>query len=64
MVDVGIGLPRFILNSSLPASKLNLPQAATLAAVLNSPTYLSSRSGREALLQRYDYVLRGMAKAA
>src|SRR6476646_5529587 len=35
-----------------PAKKLTVPQSAMLAAVLNSPTYLSSSSGREAFLAR------------
>jgi membrane peptidoglycan carboxypeptidase len=43
-----------------PAKKLTVPESAMLAAVLNSPTYLSSTSGRESLTNRYDYVLRGM----
>jgi membrane peptidoglycan carboxypeptidase len=46
-----------------PAKKLTVPEAAMLAAVLNSPNYLSpdgSASGRQALQDRYDYVLRGM----
>ena len=45
----------------IPAKKLNVRQSAMLAAILNSPTYLSSKSGRQALLDRYDYVLSGMA---
>ncbi len=46
-----------------PATKLNVPQSAMLAAILNSPNYLSpdrGAKGRDALLKRYDYVLRGM----
>jgi membrane peptidoglycan carboxypeptidase len=46
-----------------PAKKLTVPESAMLAAVLNSPNYLSPDKGpdnRQALLERYDYVLRGM----
>ncbi|MCW2822669.1 MAG: glycosyl transferase, family 51 [Marmoricola sp.] len=46
-----------------PAKDLTVPESAMLAAVLNSPSYLSpdrGASGRDALIQRYDYVLRGM----
>lgn len=46
-----------------PAKQLTVPDAAMLAAVLNSPNYLSpdrGADGREALVERYDYVLRGM----
>jgi membrane peptidoglycan carboxypeptidase len=46
-----------------PAKKLTVPESAMLAAVLNSPNYLSpdrGAPGRDALIQRYDYVLRGM----
>src|ERR1700712_2797618 len=46
-----------------PAKKLTVPESAMLAAVLNSPNYLSpdrGAAGRDALIQRYDYVLRGM----
>ncbi len=46
-----------------PAKKLTVPESAMLAAILNSPNYLSpdrGASGRQALLERYDYVLRGM----
>ncbi len=46
-----------------PAKKLTVPESAMLAAVLNSPNYLSpdrGAAGRQALQERYDYVLRGM----
>jgi membrane peptidoglycan carboxypeptidase len=46
-----------------PAKKLTVPESAMLAAVLNSPNYLSpdrGAEGRESLLERYDYVLDGM----
>ena len=46
-----------------PAKKLTVPESAMLAAILNSPNYLSpdrSAAARQALLERYDYVLRGM----
>ena len=46
-----------------PAKKLTVPESAMLAAVLNSPNYLSpdrGAAGRSALIERYDYVLRGM----
>ncbi|MCW2785516.1 MAG: glycosyl transferase, family 51 [Marmoricola sp.] len=48
------------------AKDLNASQAAMLAAVLNSPNYLSpdrSADSRAALLNRYDYVLNGMVTA-
>ncbi|MET0837391.1 MAG: transglycosylase domain-containing protein [Marmoricola sp.] len=46
-----------------PAKKLTVPESAMLAAVLNSPNYLSPErgaDGRDDLIERYDYVLRGM----
>jgi membrane peptidoglycan carboxypeptidase len=46
-----------------PAKKLTVPESAMLAAVLNSPNYLSpdrGAAGRGALLERYNYVLDGM----
>jgi membrane peptidoglycan carboxypeptidase len=46
-----------------PAKKLTVPESAMLAAVLNSPNYLSpdeGAAGRDALIDRYDYVLDGM----
>jgi membrane peptidoglycan carboxypeptidase len=49
----------------IPAKELNASQSAMLAAVLNSPNYLSpdrSDAARAALLRRYDYVVSGMAK--
>ncbi|HEY0904662.1 MAG TPA: transglycosylase domain-containing protein [Marmoricola sp.] len=48
----------------IPAKELNASQSAMLAAVLNSPNYLSpdrSDASREALLTRYDYVVSSMA---
>ena len=47
----------------IPAKQLNASQSAMLAAVLNSPNYLSpdrSDASRAALLNRYDYVVGGM----
>jgi len=47
----------------IPAKKLNASQSAMLAAVLNSPNYLSpdrSDASRSALQARYDYVVSGM----
>ena len=46
-----------------PAKQLTVPESAMLAAVLNSPNYLSpdpDAEGRDDLVQRYDYVLDGM----
>ncbi|MBV9831962.1 MAG: penicillin-binding protein [Marmoricola sp.] len=49
-----------------PAKDLTVPESAMLAAVLNSPTFLSpdnkSAASRQALVARYDYVLDGMVK--
>jgi membrane peptidoglycan carboxypeptidase len=48
----------------IPAKELDASQSAMLAAVLNSPNYLSpdrSDASREALTRRYDYVVSGMA---
>jgi len=50
----------------IPAKKLDASQSAMLAAILNSPNYLSPDNGdasRAALLARYQYVVSGMAKA-
>jgi membrane peptidoglycan carboxypeptidase len=47
-----------------PAKKLNLRQSAVLASVINNPTRFDPANGkdnREALLERYQYVLSGMA---
>jgi membrane peptidoglycan carboxypeptidase len=47
----------------IPAKQLNASQSAMLAAVLNSPNYLSpdrNDASRAALLNRYDYVVSGM----
>jgi membrane peptidoglycan carboxypeptidase len=47
----------------IPAKDLNAAQSAMLAAVLNSPNYLSpdrSDASRQALLSRYQYVVSGM----
>jgi membrane peptidoglycan carboxypeptidase len=49
----------------IPAKELDASQSAMLAAVLNSPNYLSPDRGdsaRAALLSRYQYVVSGMAK--
>ena len=46
-----------------PATKLTVPQSAMLAAVLNSPNYLTPDGdgpGKQALITRYNYVLKGM----
>ncbi len=46
-----------------PAKRLTVPQSAMLAAILNSPNYLRPEKGapgRQALIARYDYVLKGM----
>ena len=46
-----------------PAKKLTVPEAAMLSAILNSPNYLKPERGapgRADLIERYDYVLRGM----
>jgi membrane peptidoglycan carboxypeptidase len=46
-----------------PAKRLNVAESAMLAAVLNSPNYLRPERGapgREDLVERYDYVLKGM----
>jgi membrane peptidoglycan carboxypeptidase len=50
----------------IPAKELDASQSAMLAAVLNSPNYLSpdrSEASRAALLARYDYVVSGMERA-
>ena len=49
-----------------PAKKLTVPESAMLAAVVNSPNYLSpdrGAAGRDALIERYDYVLNGMVSS-
>jgi membrane peptidoglycan carboxypeptidase len=49
----------------IPAKQLDASQSAMLAAILNSPNYLSpdrSDASRQALLSRYDYVVSGMEK--
>jgi membrane peptidoglycan carboxypeptidase len=49
---------------AIPAKELDASQSAMLAAVLNSPNYLSpdrSEASREALQRRYNYVVSGMA---
>ncbi len=46
-----------------PASKLTVPESAMLAAILNSPNYLKPEKdapGRGALVERYNYVLKGL----
>jgi membrane peptidoglycan carboxypeptidase len=50
----------------IPAKNLNAAQSAMLAAIVNSPNYLSpdrSADARQALTQRYDYVVSGMVSA-
>ncbi len=49
-----------------PAKELTVPESAMLAAVVNSPNYLSpdrGAAGRDALIERYDYVLNGMVSS-
>jgi membrane peptidoglycan carboxypeptidase len=49
----------------IPAKDLSLKQSAVLASVLNDPTDLDPKNGKdskEALKERYDYVLDGMAQ--
>ncbi len=48
-----------------PASKLNYPQAALLATVINNPTYYDpyAEGAKDRILPRYRYVLDGMAKS-
>ena len=49
-----------------PAKELTVPESAMLAAVVNSPNYLSpdhGAAGRNALIERYDYVLDGMVSS-
>ena len=49
-----------------PAARLEVQESAMLAAVLNSPSGLSpdgSETTRQRLVERYDYVLRGMVDA-
>jgi membrane peptidoglycan carboxypeptidase len=49
---------------NVPAKDLNLKQCAVLASVLNDPTDLDPKNGKDskaALKERYDYVLDGMA---
>ncbi|MEO5651394.1 MAG: transglycosylase domain-containing protein [Marmoricola sp.] len=46
-----------------PAKKLSVPESAVLAAILNSPNYLTPDKdgpGKQALITRYNYVLKGM----
>ncbi len=47
-----------------PASELNYPQAAALAAIINSPSYYDPyvEGGKEHLVGRYNYVLNGMRR--
>lgn len=47
-----------------PASKLTVPESATLAAIINSPGYYDPYvdGGPARLVNRYNYVLNGMAK--
>ncbi|MEH3034633.1 MAG: transglycosylase domain-containing protein [Aeromicrobium erythreum] len=48
-----------------PASKLNYPQAAALATVINNPSYYDpyAEGGKERMVPRYNYVLDGMVKS-
>ena len=43
-----------------PVMKLNVAQAATLAAIIQLPNYFSTPAGRQALEARWNYVLDGM----
>lgn len=47
------------------ASKLTVPESAALATIINSPSYYDpySEGGKDRIVQRYNYVLDGMAKA-
>ncbi|SER99332.1 Membrane carboxypeptidase (penicillin-binding protein) [Propionibacterium cyclohexanicum] len=48
------------------ADKLTVPQAALLASMINNPSGLDPANGdaaKQALVERYDYVLDGMAQA-
>lgn len=47
-----------------PASKLNYPQSAALATIINNPSYYDpySEGGLERMVPRYNYVLSGMLK--
>lgn len=47
------------------ASKLSVPESAVLATIINSPSYYDpySEGGPARIVQRYNYVLDGMAKA-
>jgi membrane peptidoglycan carboxypeptidase len=48
-----------------PASKLDYRESATLAAILNQPSYYDpyADGGREHMVPRYNYVIDGMAKS-
>ncbi|MGZ8719391.1 MAG: transglycosylase domain-containing protein [Aeromicrobium sp.] len=48
-----------------PASKLTVPESAALATIINSPTYFDpyAEGGKDRMLERYNYVLEGMAES-
>jgi len=48
-----------------PASKLTVQESAALATIINSPNYFDpyAEGGKERIVQRYNYVLEGMAKS-
>jgi membrane peptidoglycan carboxypeptidase len=45
-----------------PISKLNVAQAAMIAAIIQSPSYYPTPAGHPALVTRWHYVLGGLAK--
>ncbi|HEY2281632.1 MAG TPA: transglycosylase domain-containing protein [Streptosporangiaceae bacterium] len=44
----------------VPASKLTVPQAAMIAAIIQSPSYYPTTAGKAALEARWHYVLNGL----
>ena len=48
-----------------PASKLTVPESAALATIINSPNYYDpySEGGKDRIVERYNYVLDGMAES-
>jgi membrane peptidoglycan carboxypeptidase len=46
----------------VPASSLNVAQAAMIAALIQSPSYYPTRAGHQALVSRWHYVLSGLVK--
>ena len=44
----------------IPASQLNVAQAAMIAATIQSPSYYPTAAGHQALVTRWHYVLNGM----